>query len=126
MITLEEAIHIHDALIDKFGGSSGLRDTKLLKSALARPEQTFDGKDLYPTPIEKAAAILESVVVNHPFIDGNKRTGYTLFRLYLRKAGLDIYASQDEKYDLLISIADGSKNIDHIIDWSNEKVKHAT
>lgn len=126
MITIEEALHIHDILIDEFGGSTGLRDTKLLKSALARPEQTFDGKDLYPTPIEKAAAILESIVVNHPFIDGNKRTGYILFRLYLLKAGLDIVASQDDKYDLVISIADGSKNIDHIIAWSNEKVKHAT
>jgi death-on-curing protein len=126
MITFEEALHIHDVLIDEFGGSSGLRDTKLLKSALARPEQTFDGKDLYSSPIEKAAAILESIVVNHPFIDGNKRTGYTLFRLYLLKAGLDIVASQDEKYDLVISIADGTKNIDHIIAWSNEKVKHAT
>lgn len=125
MFTLEEALHIHDVLVDKFGGSPGIRDTELLLSALARPEQTFEGKELYPTAIEKAAAVLESIVTNHPFIDGNKRTGYTLFRLYLLKGGLDIVAPQDEKYELVISVADGSKNIGHIIDWTNEKIKHA-
>ena len=83
MISIKEVEIIHNILIDKFGGSKGIRDIGLLESALARPFSTFDNKDLYENPIEKASAILESIVINHPFIDGNKRTAYTLMRLLL-------------------------------------------
>ena len=76
MIPLKEVEHIHKLLIDTFGGSHGVRDLSALLSALARPFQTFDNKELYPTPIDKAASLLESIVSNHPFIDGNKRTAY--------------------------------------------------
>ncbi len=72
MISFEEAIQIHTLLIQKFGGTNGIRDSDVLLSALARPFQTFDGVELYPTPVEKAAAILESIIANHPFLDGNK------------------------------------------------------
>ena len=70
MISIDEAIRIQSVLIDKFGGTVGLRDKNLLESALTRPYQTFDNKDLYPTPSEKAAAIIESLLINHPFLDG--------------------------------------------------------
>ena len=83
MIDIYDVKLIHQILIEKFGGSHGIRDRKLLESALARPFQTFDTKDLYLTPIEKAAALLESILINHPFIDGNKRIGYVLMRLFL-------------------------------------------
>ena len=76
MISVDDALRIQSLLIDKFGGTEGLRDKKLLESALMRPYQTFDNKDLYQTPSEKAAAIIESLLINHPFIDGNKRFGY--------------------------------------------------
>lgn len=72
MISFEEAIQIHTLLIQKFGGTNGIRDSDVLLSALARPFQTFDGVELYPTPVEKGAAILESIIANHPFLDGNK------------------------------------------------------
>jgi death-on-curing protein len=72
MIAVEDAIRIQSVLIDKFGGADGLRDIKMLESALKRPYQTFDNKDLYSTPPEKAAAIIESILINHPFIDGIK------------------------------------------------------
>ncbi|WP_375578202.1 Fic family protein [Marivirga tractuosa] len=75
MISEKEAIEIHSILIDRFGGSNGIRDKELLNSALNRPYQTFDGKELYPEVIDKAAAILESIVKNHPFSDGYKRVG---------------------------------------------------
>ena len=83
MIPIGEVEIIHNILIDRYGGSKGIRDIGLLESALARPFATFDDKDLYPHPVEKAAAILESVVINHPFVDGNKRIAYTLMRLLL-------------------------------------------
>jgi len=76
MITLQEVESIHEILIEKFGGSKGIRDRDILESAINRPYQTFDQKDLYPLPIDKAAAIFESLISNHPFVDGNKRTAY--------------------------------------------------
>ncbi len=75
MIGISDVELIHQILIEKFGGSHGIRDKKMLESALARPFQTFDEKDLYQSPIEKAAALLESILINHLFIDGNKRIG---------------------------------------------------
>lgn len=76
MITLEIVIGIHAVLIKRYGGSPGIRDEGALQSAVSRTFQTFDGEELYNTTVEKAAALIESLVKNHPFIDGNKRTGY--------------------------------------------------
>jgi death-on-curing protein len=123
IFSFEEVIAIHQVLIDEFGGATGIRDQSLLEAALFRPTQTFDRKELYPTPIEKAAAVLESVVVNHPFVDGNKRTGYVLMRMILLEAGLDINASQEEKYDLVMGVAKGDFNHSRIAQWISEKVK---
>jgi death-on-curing protein len=72
MITVEQAKKIHEILIDKYGGAKGLRDLALLESALSRPYQTFGGIELYEDVFNKAAAIIESILINHPFIDGNK------------------------------------------------------
>jgi death-on-curing protein len=117
MISEKEAIEIHSILIDRFGGSKGVRDKDLLNSALSRPYQTFDGKELYPQVIDKAAAILESIVKNHPFSDGNKRTGYVLARLIIMDGDLDIYATQDQKYQLVILVSKGEVNFEYIKDW---------
>jgi death-on-curing protein len=123
MIDVKDAIRIHEVLIDRFGGSQGIRDITLLESALSRPFQTFDKKDLYPTPIEKAAALIESILINHPFIDGNKRLGYVLMRLLLLDYGFDISASQNEKFDFVITIAKGDYHNNDIIDWIKNKIK---
>jgi len=121
MIDLGDAIRIQEILIDKFGGSKGIRDIHLLESALSRPFQTFDSKDLYPHPIDKAASLIESILINHPFIDGNKRIGYVLMRLLLLDYGFDIQASEDEKYDFVISIAKGDYRFDDIVKWIKDK-----
>ncbi len=94
MITLKQALSIHQILIERFGGADGIKDQGGLESALNRPYATFDQRELYPTPVEKAAAVLESILINHPFVDGNKRTGYVLMRLTLVEGGLDIETSQ--------------------------------
>ena len=93
MISVKEAEEVHRVLINTFGGSHGLRNLSSLESALARPFQSFENQELYPTVILKAAALLESLIINHPYIDGNKRTGYALLRLFLLSNGLDIEAS---------------------------------
>ncbi|MEZ5044881.1 MAG: type II toxin-antitoxin system death-on-curing family toxin [Saprospiraceae bacterium] len=85
--------------------------------------QTFDQKELYLTPIEKPAAVLGSIVVNHPFIDGNKRTGYVLMTMILLEAGIDINASQKEKYDLVIGLAKGELDHSKIAQLIREKIK---
>jgi death-on-curing protein len=94
-----------------------------LKSALARPFQTFDQVDLYNSPTEKAAALIESIVSNHPFVDGNKRTGYVLMRLLLMENGLDIKADQITKYDFVIRIASGEISHQQIVEWINNHIQ---
>ena len=117
MISVAEVEQLHKLLIDNFGGSHGIRDRQALDSALSRPFQTFDGNDLYPSIIEKAASLVESILINHPFIDGNKRIGYALLRLYLLYNDLDIAASPDNKYEFVINIASGTLKYDGIVSW---------
>jgi len=117
MISIKEVEEIHTTLVNLFGGSDGLRDVSALESSLSRPFQTFDEKDLHPTTIHKAAALVESIVINHPFVDGNKRTGYVVMRSFLIANGFDIKASQKEKYDFVINIATGNLKLEEIIEW---------
>ncbi len=123
MISVKEAEEIHKILVENFGGAKGIRDLAILESALARPFQTFSRKDLYPTVVQKAGALIESILINHPFIDGNKRTGYVLMRLFLNNNNLDIKASQDEKYNFVMEIASGKIKFEKIVEWlSNHTV----
>ena len=117
MIAIKEVEQLHQILIVKFGGSHGIRDKSALESALARPFQTFDKKELYPSILEKGASLIESILVNHPFIDGNKRTGYTLLRLFLLQNAIDITASKDNKYEFVINIASGTLKYEAILSW---------
>jgi len=121
MIKQEDILKIHKLLIDQFGGSHGLRDESSLNSAINRPFATFDQQELYPEPVDKAAAILESIVTNHPFIDGNKRTGYVLARLLLLKSGLDIKATHEEKYKMVIAVSKGKWKFKQIRDWITKR-----
>jgi len=121
MIDYQEVLQIHKVLIQKFGGSQGIRDENGLKSALERPFGGFGETEFYPSPEKKAGAILESIVKNHPFIDGNKRTGYVLMRLILMSFGKDIQASQDEKYDFVIAVASGKLDFQQIVTWINQR-----
>ena len=122
MIGLHEALAVHDELIAATGGASGVRDQGGLEAALARPYATFAGTDLYPTPVDKAAAVLESIVKNHPFVDGNKRSGYVLARLTLITYDQDLVASDDEEYDLVIRVATGELDVDGVRSWLQGRV----
>jgi len=122
MIRTEFVINVHEILIDKFGGIHGVRDIKLLESAITRPFMTFDQKDLYPSPTEKAAALIESIISNHPFLDGNKRIGYVIMRYFLLENNLDVKANQTEKFEFVIKIAQGQLSYEQIYSWLLEKV----
>ena len=117
MISLKDVEEIHKLLIDRFGGSHGIRDLSSLQSALSRPFDTFEGKELYPTVIAKAAALFQSLLSNHPFVDGNKRTGYVVTRLFFMNNGFDIEASQEEKYEFVMQVASGRSDFDQIAEW---------
>jgi death on curing protein len=121
-IGLAEALAIHTEVVNESGGSHGLRDQGGLESALARPYMTFDQTELYPEPVDKAAAILESIVINHPFVDGNKRAGYSLMRLTLNTFELDVSASDDEEYDLVIAVATSQMDVDAIRAWLQPRI----
>jgi len=124
MITYEQVLEIHRILIQEFGGSNGMRDENALRAALERPFSGFGQTEFYPNPEEKASAILESVVKNHPLIDGNKRTGYVLMRLVLMNFGKDIQATQDDKYEFIIGIASGKLDFQEIVIWIKQRVRN--
>jgi death-on-curing protein len=117
MISLEQVIKIQDILIDKFGGAKGIKDLAQLESALSRPYQTFGGIELHINQFHKAAAIIQSLLINHPFIDGNKRIGYVVMRLILLEKGWEIIATQDEKYSFVINNASGKMEFNEIANW---------
>ena len=117
MISVKQALAIHKIVIKKFGGTNGVRDEGSLKSALSRPFQTFGGNDLYSSIDEKAAAIGESIIINHPFLDGNKRTGYILMEAVLRYGNKKITLEDEEVYQFVIDISTGKVKFDEIVDW---------
>ncbi len=121
MIELADVLSIHRILIESFGGAGGVRDESLLSSALQKPFQTFDGQFVYKSILEKAAALVESILINHPFIDGNKRTGYVLLRRYLLQNNIDIKTSEQQKYEFIISIASGENRFEEILSWLKKK-----
>lgn len=123
MISLKDAETIHAILIERHGGSPGIRDIGLLESAISRPYATFDNQELYTLPAGKAAAILESILINHPFVDWNKRTGYVLMRLILLESNLDIEATQDEKYSMVIATSQGEMRFDDIKTWIESRLR---
>lgn len=122
MIDLITVERYHNKIIDESGGSKGVRDQGSLLAALARPYATFDQQELYPTPAEKAAAIFESLIINHSFIDGNKRIAYVLMRLTLMDFYFDIMAFEDEKYKMTISASTGEIRFDEIKLWIEEHI----
>lgn len=105
MITIKEVLFYHESSTKLFGGSNCIRDNGMLESAVERCNATYGSEELYITPFTKAAAILESIVKNHPFVDGNKRTGWLACIAMLRLFDLKFTLSEDEAYDFVIKVA---------------------
>ncbi len=112
-----QVLFLHARLIEETGGSHGVRDMGLLLSALGRPQATFEGKDLHPTMYQKAAALSDSMINNHPFVDGNKRTGIGAAVLFLSLNGYVVTASNQELLDLTMQIAQKRTTIDEVTNW---------
>lgn len=116
-LTEQQVLAVHSKMIEITGGSDGVRDMGLLDSALNAPFQTFDGKELYPSLLSKAAVMCRSVISNHPFVDGNKRTGIHVMLITLELNGVELQYSQDELSELGFEVASGKLSSDDILDW---------
>ncbi len=116
-LTAEQVLFVHSRIIDETGGAHGVRDIGLLQSAVSRPQATFGGDDLYPDMISKAAALMESLARNHPFLDGNKRTAITATGVFLAKNGLRLVASQEELERFALNMAVKKNTSDEAAAW---------
>jgi len=125
MITLNkgEVIALHELVIEEHGGSYGLRDEGLLESAVYMPYMTFDGVDLYPTLIEKAAQLCFGLVKNHPFVDGNKRIGTMCMILFLRMNHVELQCKEIELQDCIHALARSEMNASELTAWIKSHIK---
>ncbi|MBN2478941.1 MAG: type II toxin-antitoxin system death-on-curing family toxin [Parachlamydiales bacterium] len=122
-LTYEQIIFIHKDQIKKYGGSFGIRDKKLVKSAISQPKMTFNGKYLYENIFQMAAAYLFHIVNNHAFIDGNKRTGIVAALVFFEMNDIEIHLTNNELEKNVIKIASGKMNKNEISKWFSYKVK---
>ncbi|WP_177193578.1 type II toxin-antitoxin system death-on-curing family toxin [Thermodesulforhabdus norvegica] len=119
-LTTDEVIPIHERILEKFGGAGGLRDWKSLDSAVQRPRAAFGGKELYPDLFTKAAVLSHSLVLNHPFADGNRRTAWEAMKRFLGENGMRLRAKAEEIVELMLRIADKSLEVKQIAEWLEE------
>ncbi|MBW4417893.1 MAG: type II toxin-antitoxin system death-on-curing family toxin [Myxacorys californica WJT36-NPBG1] len=105
-LELDDVLRIHERQIEKFGGTSGVRDQGLLDSALSQPQATFSGELLHTTVWEQAAAYLFHLAMNHPFLDGNKRNAFAVMDTFLRLNGFVLNLSQSQKYEFVIQVVE--------------------
>lgn len=116
-LSVEQIVAIHDILIQKFGGSLGLRDRGLLESASMQPMQSFGGEDLFPTLFDKAAAYAFFISENQPFIDGNKRTAASTAATFLDINGYEIDCPQGQIYEVMMQLANKKISREDLVEW---------
>lgn len=122
-LTEHQVLSVHEMIIKATGGSGGVRDMNLLQSALNAPFQAFEGKEVYPSLLSKAAAVCRSVISNHPFVDGNKRTGIHVMLIFLEVNGVQPDYTQDELIKLGFGVAAGKLDVNDILNWLSEHCK---
>jgi death on curing protein len=122
-LSIDQILALHANLVGEFGGSTGVRDRGLLEAAVARPAMTFGGDDLYEDVPAKAAALLHSLVLNHPFLDGNKRVGIHAAEFFLESNGWSLEATDDELEALTLSVAEGKMAAEALAIWFRQRLR---
>ena len=117
LLTKEQILMLHEKLIDRYGGTHGVRDNALLDSAVFSPNQTFDGNDIYPTVKEKAVRLCYGLVQNHPFHDGNKRIGALALLVTLDLNHITLSATKEELTGIILSVASSSASDRELLSW---------
>ena len=125
-LTPEQVLFIHARLITETGGEHGVRDLGMLLSAVARPQATFDREDLYPDLFSKAAALLESLVGNHAFVDGNKRTAITSTGLFLIYNGYRLNVDNLQLEAFTLQCAQGLVSMVQMVAWLKNHTEKIT
>lgn len=121
-LSVGQLLRLHELQIERFGGSRGLRDRGALESAAARPAMTFGGEDLYPDLAAKAAALMHSLVLNHAFVDGNKRVGAAAAELLLTVNHFRMDASDEELERITLALASGEVDIEPLTIWFRQRI----
>ena len=121
-LSLVEILELHKAIIANTGGARGIRDVGALESAVNQPRLTFDQVDLYPDLVSKAATLSFSLVMNHPFIDGNKRVGHAAMETFLVLNGSEIDADVDEQERLILDLAAVKLTREELTSWLNDHI----
>src|SRR3979409_1623801 len=112
-VTTADALFFHKVLIERYGGATGIRDAGARESALHRPQTGY-----YDTIVQEAAALLESLVQNHPFVDGNKRVAFAVVDVFLRISGHRLAADSQSIYNMMMDLfARKSFDMDHLVPW---------
>ena len=122
-LSLEQVLDLHRRQIRRFGGAHGLRDRGALEAAVVRPQMTFGGEDLYPEIADKAAALMHSLVMNHPFVDGNKRAGAHACILFLLANEVEPLFSAAELTEITLAVAQGSLNAEALAIWLRQRIR---
>ncbi len=122
-LSKEQVLKLHTQLIEATGGMSGIRDEKMLDSALNNPFQSFNGKELYPSIQAKAAQLCFGLVKNHAMADGNKRLGTHIMLVFLALNGYELSYSQTELSDVILALASGEVGAEDILQWIIEHQK---
>jgi death-on-curing protein len=123
-LSLPEIFELHVAIISKTGGSRGLRDIGALEAAVNQPRLTFNQKDLYDNIISKAAALCYSLIMNHPFVDGNKRVGHAAMEIFFMLNGYEIDAKVQEQEKIILDLAVGKMSREEFTAWLKNHVLH--
>jgi death-on-curing protein len=123
-LALGEVLDLYQRVMAQSGGSAGILDQGALESALAQPQMTFDGRDLYPTVAAKCAALGFFLVRNHPFVDGNKRIGHAAMEVMLMLNGFELDADADEQEKTILAVADGTLDRDAFTEWVTAHLVH--
>lgn len=121
-LSIDEVYFLHELAIKRIGGRSGVRDFTLLHSAVERSKATFGGNDLYPDIFSKAASLVHSLILNHPFEDGNKRAGFFALNGFLIKNKIKLKYSQNSALKFCLSIENKSLKFEGIILWLKKLV----
>ena len=121
-LILSEAFEIYRRIMERSGGTVGIHSLGALESALAQPRLTFGGEELYLTIVEKAAALGFSLIKNHPFVDGNKRTGHAAMETFLFLNGFEIDAAVDEQEQVILQVASGELGREAFTDWLRARI----
>ena len=116
-VDISEVYEIHEAIIKRAGTKATVRDFTLLHSAVERPKATFQGQDLYPTIFLKAGALLQSLCLNHPFTDGNKRTAWLTTKRFLKVNEYHLKASRMEAADFMVYVDNQKPTLKEISSW---------